>query len=136
VARVVSLLKRELGCGIARFKMGLDATLFWLEQNEKIVNENLLNDRIIRTWRKNYALNHWIFKLVKKKTGFVDKQKILDYMNENLIELTRDELTQLKNDIICGRVRVGDDVFKRHGFVDIALGKAKREKIIFYEMSW
>ncbi len=116
--------------------MGLDATLFWLEQNEKIDDENLLNDRIIITWRKNYALNHWVFKLVKKKTGFVDKQKILDYMNENLIELTCDDLIKLKNDIICGRVRVGDDVFKIHGFVDIALGKARREKIIFYEMSW
>ena len=67
-AGVASVLNAELGCDIARFKMGLDATLFWLEQNEKIVNENLLNDRIIRTWRKNYALNHWIFKLVKKKT--------------------------------------------------------------------
>ena len=55
--------------------MGLDTTLLWLEQDEVIDNDNLLNDRVIRSWRSNYALNNWVFRFVRKKTGIFNKHK-------------------------------------------------------------
>ncbi|HQZ59686.1 MAG TPA: hypothetical protein PLQ39_08360 [Acinetobacter sp.] len=116
--------------------MGLDTTLLWLEQDEIIDNDNLLNDRIIMSWRSNYALNNWVFRFVRKKTGIFNKHKLFDYINNNLIELTHDDLVKLKNDIICNRVRDCEYIYKNHSFVDMALGKVRRGKKVFYEMSW
>ena len=116
--------------------MGLDTTLLWLEQDEIIDNDNLPNDRVIRSWRSNYALNNWVFRFVRKKTGVFNKHKLFDYINNNLIELTHDDLVKLRNDIICSRVRDCEYIYKNHSFVDVALGKARRGKKVFYEMSW
>ena len=116
--------------------MGLDTTLLWLEQDEIIDNDNLLNDRVIRSWRSNYALNNWVFRFVRKQTGILDKEKLFDFINSNLIELTHDDLVKLKNDIICNRVRAGEYIYKNHSFVEVAIGKVRHGKKVFYEMSW
>lgn len=116
--------------------MGLDTTLLWLEQDEIIDNDNLPNDRVIRSWRSNYALNNWVFRFVRKKTGIFNKHKLFDYINNNLIELTHDDLVKLRNDIICSRVRDYEYIYKNHSFVDVAISKVRRGKKVFYEMSW
>ena len=83
-----------------------------------------------KTWYKSLD-----FLNLLKKTGFVDKTKILDYMNENLIELTCDDLIKLKTILFLVGLEFGM-MFSKTRFCRYCFRQGKTRKNNFYEMSW
>ena len=115
--------------------MGLDATLYAID--EELEPKNLSEDErdvfCIASWRKNYELNRWMYRLYQKKTGiYGDKYDVFDC---EWLELTHNDLRKLKDDIICSRVRIKEWIQKDFAFVDTAMAKSRKGKRIYYLMN-
>lgn len=112
--------------------MGLNSYLFATKvSNPNDLGEDL-NHFMIKEWRKNYELNHWMYRHYQRKTGIFGRK--YDIFDGVWFELTIDDLKKLRDDIICNRVRLGEYIHTSFEFVDIAMAKVRKGNHIFYLM--